>query len=261
MRTTRLAVTLALSLLAMAALSGCATSSTTPKRVRGNFPSKYKTDSGGNLYIGPNYVENGGLRFYPDHVDTCWLADGFNFNGYDVVYVEPTQATVTIQTNQFAALAELESEVPEQFQVWLGKRNIFGTVLTDPSGIKPGARVLKMQTTVVKFAGGREPKPPNKNLAALGVGLYAGAIALAVISHSGGGNLAYGPNFWWMSPSTRARYRIYGKMMDGDKVMFEFEASQAGEPLGRNGRFGGLDSLMLDTTDFVVAVAGKYKLR
>src|SRR5262249_53181682 len=140
-----------------------------------------------------------------------------------------------------------------------GKQKIFSTVVTDPAEIKPGARVLKMQTSVVKFAGGHDRKPPSEKLVALEVGLYMGAIALAVISHSGG-NFGAGPNFGWWT-SSRARYRIYGKMTDGDKVMFEFQASQAGEPFGRNSRFGGLDSLMLDTTDFVAAVAGKYKLR
>lgn len=261
---TPLALKLALSLLAMAALIGCATSTKQKNLVRGNFPSKYKTPRDGNLYIGPNYVENGGLRFYPDHLDTCWLADGFDFHGYDVLYVEPTQAAVTVQTNQSAALAELKTAVPGYLSIWMGSKKIFVSVITNASQIKPGARVLKLQTTVVKFAGGRIPKPHkpmNETLATvLGVVLVVAVVAVVVVaiaaSHGGGSFNGIGLGGGGSSASrSRPKYRIYGKMMDGEKIVFEFQAYRAGE------YSDSLQSMMLDLTDFVSAAAGQYKLR
>lgn len=246
----------------MAALVGCATDTTQSKRVSGNFPSKYKTPRNGNLYIGPNYIENGGLRFYPDHLDTCWLADGFDFHGYDVLYVEPTQATVTVQTNQSAALAELKTDVPGYLSIWMGSKKIFARVVTNASQIKPGARVLKLQTTVVKFAGGRIPtphKPMNETLATvLGVVLVVAVVAVVVVAIAasrGGGGSFNGIGLGSSASRSRPKYRIYGKMMDGEKIVFEFQAYRAGE------FSDSLQSMMLDLTDFVSAAAGQYQLR
>ena len=120
---------------AMAMFAGCATTNKSsgstdanarPHRViAGHFPSKYKTDYGGNLYIGPNVVENGGLRFKPAHLDTCWVANGFNFNGYDVLYIAPTQTNAAIHADEIDSQAAFVKDVQRQLVLWLAKTGIF----------------------------------------------------------------------------------------------------------------------------------------
>ena len=33
---------------------------------------------------------DGGLNYKNPHLEKCWLANGFDFNGYDTLYIAPT---------------------------------------------------------------------------------------------------------------------------------------------------------------------------
>src|SRR5713101_4755709 len=80
-------------------LAGCASTSETTGTTSASVPGggqiavKYKTTDGRNIEIGRSSPANGGLSFKEPHMDKCWIADGFNFTGYDTLYIAPTLST------------------------------------------------------------------------------------------------------------------------------------------------------------------------
>ena len=71
-------------------LAGCAsTSEKAPEASAagaGGLATRYKADDGRTIEIGRSSPANGGLTFKEPHMDKCWIADGFNFTGYDALY-------------------------------------------------------------------------------------------------------------------------------------------------------------------------------
>ena len=42
------------------------------------------------MEIGKATPADGGLSYKNPHLEKCWIADGFDFNGYDTLYISPT---------------------------------------------------------------------------------------------------------------------------------------------------------------------------
>src|SRR6476659_10273993 len=72
------------------------------KRVPGPFPATYKTTDNRTAVIGAQTATDGGWKFDNAHINPCWLADGFNFKGYDVLYIAPTASSVTVKAEEQA---------------------------------------------------------------------------------------------------------------------------------------------------------------
>jgi hypothetical protein len=107
-------------------------------------------------------------------------------------------------------------------------------VVTKESEIKPDAKSLKIENTIIEFTKGG-------GAARYFVGLYGGGQPVL---------------------------RVQGKMTAGDQTLFTFEARRSGVSGGA--RVGGafmkdediqgedVRSMVLDLTDFMAAMAGKY---
>jgi hypothetical protein len=107
-------------------------------------------------------------------------------------------------------------------------------VVTRESDLVPGTRTLKLENTITEFTKGG-------GAARYFVGLYGGG-----------------------QPVLRVR----GKATEGDKTVFSFEARRSG--VSADARLGGvfmkdediqvqdIRSLVLDLTDFMAALGGKY---
>jgi len=116
----------------------------------------------------------------------------------------------------------------------LSRHTLATNVVTKESDFKPGARVLKLENTITEFTKGGGG-------ARYFVGLYGGGQPVL---------------------------RVQGKLTEGDKTLFSFEARRSGTSAGS--RMGGafmkdediqsedIRSLVLDLTDFMAALAGKY---
>jgi hypothetical protein len=232
-------------LSAMVLFCGCATtdnnstapaanSTATPGGTAGHFPEKYKADDGRNISIGHCTADNGGWRFKEPHLDKCWIADGFDFKGYDVLYIAPTLSTAKFHDDEAAPHKLLLQRLPEELAISLQAKGIFAKVVTDDSEIKPGARVLKLENTILEYSKGG-------GAARYWVGLYGGG---------------------------QPMFRVHGIMTDGDKTVFDFEGRRSGVSGGA--RLGGafmkdediqlqdIRSLVVDLTDLVAAISGKY---
>jgi hypothetical protein len=83
-----------------------------------------------------------------------WLAPGFDFKGYDAVLVTEPRAEVPklnpdgIENLEWA-LGALRTELVAALQA----RNLF-TVVQNPADVKPGGRLLRLDSTIVEFEKG-----------------------------------------------------------------------------------------------------------
>jgi hypothetical protein len=222
-------------------LVGCASTETSsPANSAGvptGTPSRYKTTDGRNIDIGPAAAAEGGRRFRNPHLEKCWVADNFNFTGYDTLYIVPTQSTAKYQKDEERPHQLAKESLPLEFTRSLNGKGIFENVVTRETDIKTNAHVLKLENTITEYSKGGGG-------ARYFVGLY------------GGGQPAL---------------RVQGKLMDGDKPVFLYEARRSGVSAGA--RLGGafmkdediqiedIRSMVLDLSDFMSAVAGKYQAR
>ena len=236
-------IRLTLSALAMAALcfSGCASSGGKSSETAAEPPSpnRFVASDGRTIDIGKSTPADGGLRYNNPHMEKgkCWVAGGFDFNGYDTLYIAPTLSTAKFpdkpEDKKVHDLAK-ENLVAELTRM-ITARNIFTNVVSRESDIKPGAKVLKLENTITEFTKGG-------GAARYFVGLYGGGQPVL---------------------------RVVGKLTEGEKAMFTFEVRRSGTSAGS--RMGGvfmkdediqiedIRSLVLDLTDFMAAVARKYQ--
>jgi hypothetical protein len=231
-------------LSATALFNGCATtdnSSTTAgnnsaaqSAIASHVPVKYKADDGRTIEIGRGTADTGGWSFKEPHLDKCWIADGFDFKGYDVLYIAPTLSTAKFHDDEVMTHQLLMQRLPLELALSLAATGIFTNVVTKETDIKPGARVLKLENTILEYSKGGGG-------ARFWVGLYGGG---------------------------QPMFRVHGIMTEGDKTMFDFVGRRSGVSAGAhvNGAFmkdediqsEDIRSLVLDLTDFVSAIAGKY---
>ena len=244
MRTKELSLTnscvLALSAVALC-LTGCSTtnqqkqtSNPSAPAVAEKFPIRYRATDGREISIGPSIAADNGWSFKEPHMNTCWIADGSTFNGYDVLYIAPTLSTAKFHDDEVTPHELAKQNLVIEFQRELGSRGIFAKIVTAESEIPPGAHVLKVENTIVEY-------------------------------RKGGGGARYWAGLYGAGQPV---LRVQGKMTDGDKTVFTYEARRSGTS-GGSRVFGGymkdediqledIRSMTLDLSDFMAAISGKY---
>jgi hypothetical protein len=221
--------------------AGCATTDQQAEAGRplggaaGHVPSNYKADDNRSISIGNSTAAGGGWSFKEPHLEKCWIADGFNFSGYDTLYIAPTVSTAKFHDDEATPHDLAKQNLPVELKRSLAAKGIFVNVVTSESEIKPGARTLRLENTITEYSKGG-------GAARYFVGLYGGGQPVL---------------------------RVQGKMADGEKVVFNFEARRSGVSAGARmtGAFmkdediqiQDIRSMTLDLTDFIAAIAGKYQ--
>ncbi|MDB6031919.1 MAG: hypothetical protein JWM16_2257 [Verrucomicrobiales bacterium] len=220
--------------------SGCATTSETNGTAAANSSStKYKLADGRTVEIGKaSPAPNGGLNFKNPHLEKCWIADGFDFNGYDTLYIAPTQNTAKYNTKDEEQPLQLAKEnYVIELKRSLAAKGIFPNIVTSESEIKPGAKVLKLENTITEYA-------------------------------KGGGAARY---FAGLYGAGQPILRVQGKASDAGKPLFIYEARRSGVSAGARmtGAFmkdvdiqlEDIRSMVLDLTDFMAITAKKAPLK
>ena len=101
--------------------------------------------------------KNDGITYRrTDKLDRVWLAEGFDFAGYDAALVPATRVDGVKPKD------DLETERLESMQSALGRelanalegRRIFAAVLTKEADIKEGSKVLRIDNTIIDFTRG-----------------------------------------------------------------------------------------------------------
>lgn len=220
-------------------LAGCAGTHDTadisgPQPTGKSFPVWYHTPDKRTITIGKSVPSNNGWSFSDPHMLKCWLSDSFRFTGYDTVLILPTQSAVTVDPQAEGtfdiAKTNLVADMQEQFR----SSNLFANVVTSETDIKPGARVLRAENTITKFKKGGK-----------GARFWAGELGAG-----------------------QPIIRVATRMSDGNTVLFSCEAERSGVSAGSR-ELGAwrtdediqrkdIHSLVLDMTDFMAAIAGKY---
>jgi len=233
----------ALSAIALC-LAGCGTtnqqeqaSNTSTSSVAGKFPTYYRATDGREISIGTSVTADNGWKFKEPHMNTCWIADGCTFNGYDVLYIAPTLSTAKFHDDEVTPHELAKQNLVTELQRELGSKGIFPKIVTAESGIPPGSHVLTVENTIVEYK-------------------------------KGGGGARYWAGLYGAGQPV---LRVQGKMTDGDKTIFTYEARRSGTSGGAR-VFGGymrdediqledIRSMTLDLSDFMAAVSGKYPPR
>jgi hypothetical protein len=234
------------TLVAALLLGGCATSgpkqsasaaperSTAAEQTGERQANKFRATDGRTIEIGKATPVNGGRSFKNPHLDKCWVADGFTFTGYDTLLIASIVCTAKLKDDEHDRLQFAGQQLPIKLIQFLQPKGLFTDIVMDESQIKPGARVLKFQNTIIDYSKG-------SGAARYFAGLYGAG---------------------------QPMIRVEGKLLDGDKELFTYEARRSGTSFGA--RMGGasiggeqiqaedVHSMMLDLTDFMAAIAGKY---
>src|SRR5262249_44722809 len=91
--------------------SGGSAKSSAPTR---QVPSKYIADEGRTIEIGRSSPTDGGLAFKEPHLTKCWIADGFDFKGYQLLYVAPSTSTAKVHDDEQRLLDWTKQTLPSE---------------------------------------------------------------------------------------------------------------------------------------------------
>ncbi len=138
-----------------------------------------------------------GVKLHKDqNIQGVWLADGFNFKGYETLYLTPVVFAGVERDNEVDIRAMAMQELPDQLVDNFRDTKLFGTVTTKSEDVKSKAKTLKLDNTIIEFSKG------------------SGAAR-----HFGGPFGAGG------QPVIKVRGQIY----DGDKLVCVYEIKRSGE--------------------------------
>ena len=164
----------------------------------------------------------------PD-LQKVWVADGFTFQGYQVLVVgEPRTAAQKVNPDGVENLAWARGFLRDEIVTAVRAKSLFPTVVTSEAALKPGGKILRLDTTIVEYEKG------------------------------GGGARFFAGVYGAGQPVIRVR----GRVAEGDRVVFAFEARRSGDS-GVSRMFGGYRSdkaiqeedirdLAQDLADFMV---------
>jgi hypothetical protein len=136
-----------------------------------------------------------GAKLHKDqNIQGVWLADGFNFKGYQTLYLTPVVFAAIERTNEVAARAVAMQELPEQLADNLRDTQLFATATTRSEDVKSGTKTLRLDNTIIEYSKG-------------------GGAARYFAGHFGGGQ-----------PVIKVR----GQIFDGDKLVCVYEIKRSG---------------------------------
>jgi hypothetical protein len=137
-----------------------------------------------------------GVKLHKDqNIQGVWLADGFNFKGYQTLYLTPIVFAGIERDNEVDTRATAMQVLPEQLVEHLRDTKLFATVMTRSEDVKSGAKSLKLENTIIEFSKG------------------------------GGAARHFGGPFGGGQPVIKVR----GQIFDGDKLVCVFEIKRSGE--------------------------------
>jgi hypothetical protein len=173
----------------------------------------------------------GGVNIKNPHMEKVWLADGLNFTGYDTICVADTQSTAKFQPDEAMPHDVAKRGLQQQLVDALKAKKLFANVVTREADIPAGAKALKLENTIIEYSKGG-------GAARYFVGLYGGGQPVLKVS---------------------------GKLSDGAKPVFTYEARRSGVSAGARmvGAFKtdvdiqgeDITSMVKDLTDFMEDIA------
>ena len=111
---------------------------------------------GGCASAGPTAFEPDGITYRDDHdLQRVWLADGVEFRTYDTIVVGETQVELAKLNPDGKALLEwARGYLRDELVAALRAKNVAATVTTTLADVRAGARVLRLENTIVEYEKG-----------------------------------------------------------------------------------------------------------
>jgi hypothetical protein len=158
------------------------------------------SEGGPKTYTGPE-----GVMYHQEKdVQGVWMADGFNFSGYDTVYVaEPTSNAESRSDEERKVLDTAKRTLRDDLVGALQDTHVFQRVTTSTNDIPSGAKVLVLENNIYHH-------------------------------EKGGGGARY---FAGLYGAGQPVIKVAGKMRSGDQVLFRYDMTRSGESGGS--RLGG----------------------
>lgn len=96
-----------------------------------------------------------GVKLHKDqNIQGLWLADGFDFKGYQTLYLTPIVFAGVERDNEVDTRATAMQELPEQLVTSFRDTKLFTTVTTKSEEVKSGVKTLKLENTIIEFSKG-----------------------------------------------------------------------------------------------------------
>jgi hypothetical protein len=175
-------------------------------------------------------TDRDGVAYRTDeHLQRVWLADGFSVKRYQTVLVlEPRADVPKLNPDGKENLQWARGLLRDEVVKALRAKRVFPAIALTSSDVPPGTRSLRMETTIIEYEKGGG-----------GARFFAGA---------------YGAG----QPVIRVR----GRVLDGDRPVFAFDARRSGDS-GLSRAFGGyrgdraiqeedIRDLAVDLADFLI---------
>jgi hypothetical protein len=160
------------------------------------------TESGASSKLPPLPA---GVTLHQDKdIQGVWLADGFDFKGCDTLYIAPPAFAAIERTNEVQMRAMAMRLLPQQLVEHLRDTKLFTTVTDQADVVKPDAKKLSIQSTIIEY-------------------------------EKGGGGARY---FAGMFGGGQPVIKVRGVVTEGDKVLCVCELRRSGESAGS--RMGGV---------------------
>jgi hypothetical protein len=130
------------------------------------------------------------------HLQKVWVAPGFDFKGYDVLYVADTAADVPkVNPDGVESLEWSRGVVQAQLVRAIQAKGHFRAVATRAADVPAGSKVLRLDNTIIEY-------------------------------ERGGGAARY---FAGLYGAGQPVIRVRGRMADGDRALFAYEARRSGD--------------------------------
>jgi len=168
-------------------------------------------------------------------IQRVWLAPGFDFSGYDTLYIGPAKYAAKERPNEVDMRTWAIKYLTTAYADRIGTNKLFANVTTREDDPKPGSKVLRMENTIYEYEKGGGG-------ARYFVGLYGGG-----------------------QPVIKVR----GQFTDGEKTVCKYEAWRSGESAGsrlagvfmsdQNIQQDDINDLALDMSDFMLRTSRHVK--
>lgn len=141
-----------------AALSACASTPDTPGSASGAAPLAPAAPAPASPPAPAAQASAGAASVaYREDMDLqkVWLAEGFRFSGYEALLIAETRAEVPrLNPDGRENLEWARGVVRDELVKAIDAKKLFGAVVTRDADLKPGARVLRLENTIVEYEKG-----------------------------------------------------------------------------------------------------------
>lgn len=104
----------------------------------------------------PKENSSGGMTYRrTDKLEKVWIADGFDFSGYDAILLRPVHTTITPKDDRERERLEMvRHTLTKDFANTIEFKQIVPTFITKEADLKTNSHALKLENEITEFSAG-----------------------------------------------------------------------------------------------------------